>query len=210
MTHLGETRVERKERTRRAILDAALELSEDTGLSGLSLRQVATRGRCGADGVLPALRLRRAGRAGAGRRVLRLDARDDARGPPGQRGPGQRHRTVRRGAGPLRARSGGTTSPSSRGNAPAARRRCGRRSGTSSSCSSAELATDIARLPAPNFSGSDLQVLANLIVGAVVRTVEDLLAADSRAAEERLLERARTQLRMVVIGALQWRSPGLE
>ena len=37
----AETRGERKERTRRAILDAALRLSEQTGLAGLSLRQVA-------------------------------------------------------------------------------------------------------------------------------------------------------------------------
>ena len=36
-----ETRGERKERTRRAILDAALALCEDTSLAALSLRQVA-------------------------------------------------------------------------------------------------------------------------------------------------------------------------
>src|SRR3954470_11716763 len=35
------TRVERKERTRRAILDAALELSDESALAALSLRQVA-------------------------------------------------------------------------------------------------------------------------------------------------------------------------
>ncbi|WP_278256352.1 TetR family transcriptional regulator [Nocardioides convexus] len=38
---MTETRVERKERTRRAILDAALALSEETTLVALSLRQVA-------------------------------------------------------------------------------------------------------------------------------------------------------------------------
>src|SRR5262245_51189837 len=36
-----ESRGERKERTRRAILDAALELSRDETLAALSLRQVA-------------------------------------------------------------------------------------------------------------------------------------------------------------------------
>ena len=36
-----ETRVERKERTRRAILDAALRLCEESSLVALSLRQVA-------------------------------------------------------------------------------------------------------------------------------------------------------------------------
>src|SRR4051812_37856881 len=37
----SESRSDKKERTRRAILDAALHLTEDTGLAGLSLRQVA-------------------------------------------------------------------------------------------------------------------------------------------------------------------------
>src|ERR1041384_5200271 len=36
-----ESRVERKERTRRAILDAALRLCEESSLIALSLRQVA-------------------------------------------------------------------------------------------------------------------------------------------------------------------------
>src|SRR6478736_7135443 len=35
------TRVEQKERTRRAILDAALELSDESTLAAVSLRQVA-------------------------------------------------------------------------------------------------------------------------------------------------------------------------
>src|SRR5512146_1324153 len=38
---MAQTRGERKERTRRAILDAALRLSEDSSLGALSLRQVA-------------------------------------------------------------------------------------------------------------------------------------------------------------------------
>ena len=38
---MAQTRVEQKERTRRAILDAALTLSEDSALVALSLRQVA-------------------------------------------------------------------------------------------------------------------------------------------------------------------------
>src|SRR6476661_9415327 len=38
---MAETRGERKERTRRAILDAALRLCEDSSLAALSLRQVA-------------------------------------------------------------------------------------------------------------------------------------------------------------------------
>ena len=43
MSDVAESRQERKERTRQAILDAALELSEETGLGGLSLRAIAKR-----------------------------------------------------------------------------------------------------------------------------------------------------------------------
>ena len=38
---MTETRAEQKERTRRAILDAALELTAGSGLAALSLRSVA-------------------------------------------------------------------------------------------------------------------------------------------------------------------------
>ena len=41
VTETAVSRTERKERTRRAILDAALELSDETSLVALSLRQVA-------------------------------------------------------------------------------------------------------------------------------------------------------------------------
>ncbi len=47
------SRVERKERTRRAILDAALDLSDETTLAAISLRQVAgalTSARCTSHG----------------------------------------------------------------------------------------------------------------------------------------------------------------
>ena len=40
-SEVSETRGERKERTRRAILDAALQLTDDTSLVALSLRRVA-------------------------------------------------------------------------------------------------------------------------------------------------------------------------
>lgn len=41
--HTEGSRAERKERTRRSILDAALELAEESGLASISLRQVAGR-----------------------------------------------------------------------------------------------------------------------------------------------------------------------
>ena len=72
-----------------------------------------------------------------------------------------------------------------------------------------ELATDLARLPGTaTWSAEDLRVLSNLIVTAMVATAEAILSvADADPdAEKRIVETARTQLRMVLVGALNWRS----
>ena len=71
-----------------------------------------------------------------------------------------------------------------------------------------ELATDLARLPGTDaWSGEDLRILSNLIVHAMVSTAEALIsAADRPALAQQIADTARTQLRMVIIGALQWRS----
>ena len=69
-----------------------------------------------------------------------------------------------------------------------------------------ELALDLARLPGTErWSSEDLQILSNLIVSSVVATAEVIVASGPEA-EEAVVERARTQLRMVLIGALNWRS----
>ena len=71
-----------------------------------------------------------------------------------------------------------------------------------------ELAADLARLPGTeSWSPEDLQVLSNLIVTAMVATAEQIMVASGRpGAEKQIVETARTQLRMVLIGALNWRS----
>jgi len=71
-----------------------------------------------------------------------------------------------------------------------------------------ELATDLARLPGTDtWSAEDLRVLSNLIVTAMVATAEQIMSAAGRAAaEKQIVDGARTQLRMVLIGALNWRS----
>ena len=72
-----------------------------------------------------------------------------------------------------------------------------------------ELATDLARLPGTeHWSAEDLRVLSNLIVIAMVATAEDILASGPDA-EKEVVEQARTQLRMVLFGALNWRSSAL-
>ncbi len=71
-----------------------------------------------------------------------------------------------------------------------------------------ELATDLARLPGTDtWSAEDLRVLSNLIVTAMVATAEQIMVVAGRpAAEKQIVENARTQLRMVLVGALNWQS----
>ena len=73
-----------------------------------------------------------------------------------------------------------------------------------------ELATDLARLPGTeSWSAEDLRVLSNLIVTAMVATAEQIMVALGRpSAEKQIVENARTQLRMVLVGALNWQSRG--
>ncbi|MDP3969403.1 MAG: TetR family transcriptional regulator [Nocardioides sp.] len=70
-----------------------------------------------------------------------------------------------------------------------------------------ELAADVARLPGMEaWSAEDLRILANLIINAMVATAESLLDADGRAAERLAEHVARRQLTMIIVGAANWRS----
>lgn len=208
-----ETRVERKERTRRAILDAALELCEDSSLVALSLRQVAGR-----VGIVPtgfyrhfdsieALGLALVDESFVSLRAMLRDVR---RVESGDGTPVSFATIVDRSVDTLvlhvdaqrahfafiaRERTAGP--PSVREAIRHEIELCER-----------ELATDLARLPGTDaWSGEDLRILSNLIVTAMVHTAESLISSAGRPeAERRLTETARTQLRMVIIGALHWRS----
>ena len=73
-----------------------------------------------------------------------------------------------------------------------------------------ELATDVARLPGvQEWTAEDLRVLANLIVGSMVETAEAIITAPPGRPdiEREVVRTAERQLRMVVIGAANWRSP---
>lgn len=204
---VAETRGERKERTRRAILDATMVLCEESSLVALSLRQVAKQ-----VGIVPTAFYRHfdsiesLGLALVDESFVSLRAmlRDVRRHDPTYRDivdqsvdtlvshvqkERQHFRFIvrERAAGPLPVRA-------------AIRHQielCER-----------ELATDLARLPGTSsWSPEDLQVLSNLIVTAMVTTAEDIVVAGGRPdAEKAVSERARAQLRMVIIGALNWRS----
>ncbi len=204
---MTETRGERKERTRRAILDAALALSEDSSLGALSLRQVAKQ-----VGIVPTgfyrhfesiedLGLALVEEAFASLRAMLRDVR---RGDPAlhdivdssvhilvEHVHAQRAHFLfivrERSAGPPAVRA-------------AIRHGIG--------LFEHELATDLARLPGTEeWSAEDLRVLSNLIVNAMVGITEAVVTAGPKA-EAQVTEAARKQLRMVLVGAVNWRSRG--
>jgi AcrR family transcriptional regulator len=198
------SRAEQKERTRRAILDAALGLSAETGLAALSLRQVAKE-----VGIVPTAFYRHFDSIDAlglalveeSFASLREVLRDVRRGRPAPReiirtsvDALAEHAEEKRGHFGFIARERAAGPPVVR---EAVRRQL--------ELFEHELATDLARLSGPTWSSEDLQVVSQLIVTAMVATVEDLLAADTRGRAE-VRERAEKQLRMLVVGALHWRS----
>jgi AcrR family transcriptional regulator len=72
-----------------------------------------------------------------------------------------------------------------------------------------ELATDLSRFPIlSQWTTDDLQMLAGLIVTAMIATVEVLLDApeDSPAADAEIARTAQRQLRLIVLAIPSWRS----
>ncbi|WP_322936674.1 TetR family transcriptional regulator [Nocardioides bizhenqiangii] len=211
---MTETRVERKERTRRAILDAALELCETQPLAALSLRQVAKE-----VGIVPTafyrhfdsidhLGLELVDESFSSLRALLKDARTFDAPPATDRAlflaivdnsvdalvthvpNAERHyRFIARErlAGPKPVRE-------------AVRHQL--------ELIERELATDIAQVPgAGRWSGEDLRILANLLVNAMLFHAEELALAGGRPdVVRRTQTTARRQLRIVLIGALSWDS----
>jgi AcrR family transcriptional regulator len=201
----GETRGERKERTRRAIIDAALDLLEESSLVALSLRQVAKE-----VGIVPTAFYRHfdsiedLGLAlveesfGSLREMLR----DVRRSDPTYSNiidssvkvlVEHTHHQHAHFAFIARERVAGP---------PAVREAIRHQI----ELVEYELAADLARLTDPEFwSQEDLRVLSNLIVTSMVGTAEAVLSARPEQ-EQALVEQARTQLRMLLVGGLHWRS----
>lgn len=205
MTQSTETRVERKERTRRAILDAALQLSQESSLAAVSLRQVAKE-----VGVVPTAFYRHFASVDELGLSLVEESFEHLR---------HMLRDVRLGGG-----IAGMIQQSVSVLGTHVRQRrdhfsfiVRERQGGSAVVRHAvrheldlferELATDLARLPGnTNYSAEDLRVVANLIVNVVVSAVEDLLAAGSTKVEDAVLARLAEQLRMLTVGAANWRT----
>lgn len=198
------TRGERKERTRRALLDAALRLSDVETFATLSLRQVARE-----VGIVPTAFYRHFDSLEELGMVLveesmgslRAVLRDVRRGDPAV------EQVIDRSLDVLvehvhthRARLGFIARERVAG-PPAVREEIRDQLDRFEQ----ELATDISRMPGTGtWSAADRRVLANLVVTSVVATAEQLVVAPD--AEDAVLARARTQLRMVVVGARHWSS----
>ncbi|MXG91715.1 TetR family transcriptional regulator [Nocardioides flavescens] len=206
---MAESRGERKERTRRAILDAALRLCEESSLVALSLRQVAKE-----VGIVPTAFYRHfdsiedLGMALVDESFVSLRAmlRDIRQGDPSYATivdssvevlVDHVHRQRQHFLFIARERAAGP--PSVREAIRHEIELCER-----------ELAADLTRLPGTGgWSPEDLRVLANLMVTSMVGTAEQIMEAAGRpGVEKQIVETARTQLRMVLVGALNWESRG--
>lgn len=202
------SRQERKQRTRQALLDAALSLLADRSFGGLSLREVAKEA-----GIVPTAFYRHfASMEELGialveqaMRTLRLMLRDARRSPETYddairssvqtlyshvRAHEAHFRFLTRerygGVGPVQAAIA-----------------------TELRLFGSELAVDLGRFEAMSkWSAEDLRMMADLIVTAMLSTVMDLVKVriPDPAADEEIIRRARKQLRLVVLGAARWRS----
>lgn len=208
MSEAAETRQERKERTRQAILDAALRVSEETGFASLSLRQVTRE-----VGIVPTAFYRH---------FANLDELGLALVDQSFASLREMMRAVRRGDPAL----GGVIRSSvailvehthqhrehfrfiarERFSGPPVVRDTIRHE---LELFERELATDLARLPnVSTWSSEDLRVMADLVVTTMVSTAEAVVSAPPGRpeAERQIVRTAEQQLRMIVVGAAHWRS----
>ncbi len=200
------TRGEQKERTRRALLDAGLRLSAEAGLGSVSLRQLTKD-----VGVVPTAFYRHFDSVedlglelvNESVETLRAMVRDVRQGDQ------QPREMIARSVDILFEHVGARRDHfgflvRERASGPAPVRRAIQHQ---LELFERELAIDLARIPAPQWTADDFQVLANLFVGVMVNNVTALVnLPEGDPAAQSLRERTEKQSRMVVVGALQWRS----
>ena len=201
-----ESRAERKLKTRRAILDATLELCADSSLAALSLRQVAKQ-----VGIVPtafyrhfdsieSLGLALVEESFGSLRELFRDVRRSAQGDAdivdGSIDALVDHVHRRRDHFGVIARE--------RVAGPASVREAIR---SEIELCERELATDLALMSGTDtWSSNDLRVLSSLFVTVLVATAEQILSTSRAEQEEQIIAGVRTQLRMLLVGVYQWRS----
>lgn len=203
-----QTRQEQKERTRQAILDAALTLTQERGFAAISLRQVSRE-----SGIVPTAFYRHFASmeelglalVGASFVTMRQMLRDARRDPSTyddvitasadiivrvvQEHPG-------RFAFIARERFGGT---------PAIRTAIREQLAAFAS----ELALDLAHFPyVETWSPRDVAMVANLFVTNMVGTAETLVEMPPRRPDllEEIREQTRRQMRLIVVGFKDWTS----
>ncbi len=204
----AETRAERKQRTRGALLDAALRQLEDRGFGSLSLREVTREA-----GIVPAgfyrhfedmneLGLALVDESFRRLRQMLRAARQDRRDYKGMIRNSVAILVRHVHENPLhfsfiaRERNSGV---------PILRRAIRAEIRLFSS----ELATDLSRFPGlRGWSSQDLQMIAALMVNTMVATVEAILDAppDDALAEQEIIITAEQQLRLIVLAIPQWRT----
>ncbi|MGH3354247.1 MAG: TetR family transcriptional regulator [Nocardioidaceae bacterium] len=204
---MTQTRRERKERTRQAILDAALRLLEDEGFGRLSLRQVTRE-----VGIVPTafyrhfasldeLGLTLVDESFSTLREMIRSARQDLAAYDS---------VIRRSVQVLvdhvhahRAHFAFIARERFAGHGPVHRA-----IRHELELFSRELANDLSQLPAlSTWSREDLGMLSDLIVSSMVSTAEAILdaPADHPEVEEQIVRNARKQLRVIVVGISGWR-----
>lgn len=201
-----ESRAERKLRTRRAILDATLELCTDSSLTALSLRQVAKQ-----VGIVPTAFYRHFDSIESLGLALVEESFDSLR---------DLFRDVRRNAradqdivdGSIDALVDHVHRRRDHFGFIARERVAGPRSVRDAirreiELCERELATDLALMTGTDtWTAKDLHVLSSLFVNVLVATAEQILSTARPEQEEQIVATVRTQLRMLLIGVYQWRS----
>nr|MBM4731270.1 TetR family transcriptional regulator [Prescottella equi] len=200
VTEPVETRAQRKERTRQALLDRALELHADRTFASVSLREVAR-----AAGIVPTAFYRHFASmdelgvvlAEDSMRVLRRMLRDARRTPSSRNARDSLDILVRQ----VRAHEAEFrfVARERYGGVPEVRRAIA----TELRLFVSELTIDLGRMPAlGDWDAPDLEMAADLIVQAMLAAVVDLLEVDRPgSAEERaVVDRTAKQLRLITIG----------
>ncbi len=202
--HSPQSRAERKERTRQALITGTLRLLDGRSLASLSLREVSREA-----GIVPTAFYRHfesMDELGVAlveecTRTLRHLIRDARRDPSDDPIAGTVAILARyvREHGPdfrflIRERAGGM---------PAVVRAIA----TALKLFTNELTIDLARMPGlHSWSGADLEMAADLMVGAMLQTIQALAELDPRWAgdEADVINRAERQLRLIALGMAGW------
>ncbi|WP_084161623.1 TetR family transcriptional regulator [Nocardia sp. BMG51109] len=204
MSEQVESRVERKERTRQALLEGTLTLAADRGFAALSLREIARSA-----GIVPTAFYRHfasldelgAALVDEGVRQLRLALRELRRTPDARLAEtvhfvfGQVSGREALHGFLIRERHGGSSAL--RGAIVVEMQLITR-----------ELVVDLSRIRALDaWPPDDLELAADLIVSTVADRIADYLAAPLRDRVD-IVDRAVRQVRLIALGMASWRTTG--